>query len=176
MPVWFRVNWSVPNTRAFLRNQDTSTLFYHPVVVGNMVKKTVKDELGTMPVDFIIDIARKLVVSTWSGEIKESDFFEVASRIKAHPDFDPCFSELLDFSGATGVSVSTFELQAIASQESIYNRSSMHVVIVPQPHLFGLARMYQVYAEQTKPNVVAVRSMEEACAQITAKKRADIVN
>ncbi len=115
-----------------------------------------------MPVEFTIDVARKLVISTCSGEIKESDLSEVPSRIKVHPDFDPSFSEIVDFSGATSVSISTSVLQTRAHQENIYSASSMHVVIVPQPHLFGLVRMYQVYAEQTKRNIVAVRSMEEA--------------
>lgn len=127
------------------------------------VGATTVDCGSAMPVQFTIDVARKLVISTYSGEISESDFFGVASRIKAHPDFDPRFSELVDFSGVTGGAIPTSALQAIARQESVYNPSSMHVVVVPQDHLFGLVRMYQVYAEETKPNVVAVRSMEEAC-------------
>jgi hypothetical protein len=76
--------------------------------------------------------------------------------------FDPSFSEIVDFSAVTGGNVSTGALQALARHESIYDRASKHVVIAPQPHVFGLSRMFQVYAEATRPNTVVVHSLDKA--------------
>src|SRR5439155_7364841 len=50
----------------------------------------------------------------------------------------------------------------LSQRPSIYNPTSMHVIIAPQDFMFGLARMCQVLAEKTKPNVVVVRTIEEA--------------
>jgi len=38
----------------------------------------------------------------------------------------------------------------------------MHVIIAPQDHIFGLFRMGEVFAQKTKPNVVVVRTVNEA--------------
>jgi len=115
-----------------------------------------------MGVQFTIDVHQKLVVSTYCGEINDADLFDVASLIASHPDFDPMFSEIVDFSGVTGGTVSSAAVERKARQQSIFSTTSRHVAIAPQAHLFGLARMFAVYAEQTKPNIMVVRTMNEA--------------
>ena len=111
---------------------------------------------------FTIDVDQKLVVSTYYGEVNDADLFDVVSLIGSHPDFDPTFSEIVDFSGVTGVAVSSFAIQKKARTESIFSPTSRHVVVAPQTHIFGLSRMYEVYADETKPNVMVVRTMNEA--------------
>jgi hypothetical protein len=113
-------------------------------------------------VQFTIDIHQKLVVSTYSGEINDADLFDVAPLIASHPDFDPMFSEIVDFSGVTSGTVSSLAIERKARQESIFSPTSKHAVITPQAHLFGLARMFAVYAEPTKPNIMVVRTINEA--------------
>ena len=36
------------------------------------------------------------------------------------------------------------------------------VIVVPETYAFGLARMYQIVAEQKRPLVTVVRTMDEA--------------
>jgi hypothetical protein len=109
-----------------------------------------------------IDVNQRLVVSTYFGEVNEAEVLGHASRFHSHPDFDPSFAELVDFSGVTSGSVSLSTIQAVARRESILNPTSMHVIIAPRDAIFGLARMSQVYAEETKPNFVVVRTIDEA--------------
>jgi hypothetical protein len=109
-----------------------------------------------------IDVNQRLVASTYFGEVNEAEILGHTSRIHSHPDFDPSFAELVDFSGVTGGSVSLSTIQAVARRESILNPTSMHVIIAPQDAIFGLARMSQVYAEETRPNFVVVRTIDEA--------------
>lgn len=116
----------------------------------------------SVSVNVTIDPSQKVVLVTLTGEIKDADLIEIASVTKAHPLFDPSFSEIVDFSGVTGGKVSTFAVQTLAQRASIYHRSSKHVVIAPQAHGFGLTRMYQVYAEETRPNMEVVHTLEEA--------------
>jgi hypothetical protein len=113
-------------------------------------------------VQVTIDVRQRLVVSTFSGEINDAELFQVPSLIRSHPDFDPSFSEIVDFSGVTAGTLSIRTIQEIAQEKSIYSPTSMHLVIAPQDHVFGLSRMAQVLAEQTKPNTMVVRTMDEA--------------
>ena len=115
-----------------------------------------------MSVEYKIDPNQKVVVVTFAGEIGDADLMSIGRTTKSHPLFDPTFSEIVDFSAVTGGNVSTGALQALARHESIYDRASKHVVIAPQPHVFGLSRMFQVYAEATRPNTMVVHSLDEA--------------
>lgn len=109
-----------------------------------------------------IDPVQQVVIVTFAGEISDGDLMGIASRTKAHPLFDPSFSEIVDFSAVTSGSVSTFALQTLARRTSVYERASKHLVIAPEPHVFGLSRMFQVFAEETRPNTVVVHTMDEA--------------
>jgi len=122
-----------------------------------------------LSVNVSIDANQKVVLVALAGEIKDADLIEIAAVTKAHPLFDPSFSEIVDFSAVTGGKVSTFAVQTLAQRESIYNRTSKHVVIAPQAHGFGLTRMYQVYAHQTRPNMEVVHTVEEAYKSLGLK-------
>lgn len=115
-----------------------------------------------MSVRLTIDVKQRLVVSTYFGEVNEAEILGHISRIHSHPDFDPSFAELLDFSGVTGGRVSPSIVQAVARRASVFNPTSMHVIIAPRDVVFGLARMSAVYAEETRPNFVVVRTIDEA--------------
>jgi hypothetical protein len=113
-------------------------------------------------VEFKIDASQKVVIVTFAGEISDADLIEIGPVTKSHALFDPSFSEIVDFSAVTGGRVSTFAVQTLAQRTSIYNQASKHVVIAPQPHVFGLTRMFQVYAEKTRPEMAVVHTMDEA--------------
>lgn len=115
-----------------------------------------------MSVEYTIDTVHKVVVVRFAGEMTDADLTGIATETKSH-QFDPSFSEIVDLSAVTGKSVSTFAVQTVARRPSIYDPASRHVVIAPQPHAFGLSRMFQIFAEQSRPNMVVVKTMEEAC-------------
>jgi hypothetical protein len=115
-----------------------------------------------MSVHVDIDTNRKLVIVTYTGEISEAEAFGAARLERSHPDFDSSFSEICDLSGVTGDVVSSFAVEQLARRQSIFSRTSRHVVVAPQPHVFGRARMAEVYAEELKPHVIVVRTVNEA--------------
>lgn len=120
--------------------------------------------------EYTIDAVQKVVIVRFAGEMTDADLIGIGTDTKSHPLFDPSFSEIVDFSAVTGRSVSTFALQAVARRASIYNRASKHIVIAPQPHVFGLSRMFQTFAEQSRPNMVIVKTMDEARECLGLKK------
>jgi hypothetical protein len=128
------------------------------------------DTLENVGVQLTVDINERLIISTFSGEINDADLLGSTSLIRSHPDFDPSFSDIVDFSGVTAGHISTSTVQNLSGSASIFNPTSMHVVIAPHDLVFGLARMAQVFAEKTKPNIVVVRTIEEAREFLRLKK------
>lgn len=131
-------------------------------IVGNVACWGTCDILQTVAVQLTIDVNQRLVISTFYGEASDADLSETASRISSHPDFDPSFSEIIDLSGITAGTFSTSALANLSRQASVFTPTSVHVVIAPQPHMFGLARMVEVQAEETKPNAMVLKTMDEA--------------
>jgi hypothetical protein len=113
-------------------------------------------------VKLTIVVNERLVISTYYGEINDAEILDFAAVIRSDPDFDSSFSEIADFSQVTAGTVSTSAIQELSRRKSIYSPTSMHVAVAPQSHIFGLARMFQAFASQTRPNVVVVRNIDEA--------------
>jgi len=111
---------------------------------------------------FAIDVKQRLVVSTFAGENSEEEIIGLASRIRADPDFDPSFTEIIDCRAVSVTRISTAFIRELSRRPNIFNPTAMHVIVAPQDHVFGLVRMGQVFAEQTIPNIVVVRTMDEA--------------
>jgi len=50
----------------------------------------------------------------------------------------------------------------MAGAKSIFSSEAQHVVIAPSGLITGLARMFQVLAEQTRPNLGVVKTPAQA--------------
>ncbi|HTC94669.1 MAG TPA: hypothetical protein VK699_14605 [Terriglobales bacterium] len=115
-----------------------------------------------MPRDLKIDPRLKLVFSIYYGELEDSDLSEQRFQISNHPDFRPDFSYILDFTGVTKLKVSTAAVRDCATSPSLFVRDAVRVMVAPAEAVFGLSRMYQMLAEETRPNLQIVRTLEEA--------------
>lgn len=130
------------------------------------------DILQTVGVQFTIDVEQRLVIATFAGELTDAEALGLASMARSNPDFDPSFSLILDFSGVTAGTLSTSAIQEFSQRESILSPTSMHVVVAPQDHMFGAARMAQVLSRQTRPKVTVVRTLDEARKVLGLEKTA----
>jgi len=109
-------------------------------------------------------------VSTFSDEATEEEIVGLASQIRSHPDFDPSFSEIIDCTTISTAGISTAAVGRIARRKGIFDPAALHVVAAPRDHVFGMARMGQVLAGKTVPNITVVRTMEEARKLVAAEK------
>ena len=109
-----------------------------------------------------VDVQRGIVYSSFEGTLNDHELVAHRDRIKDHPDFNPKFSEIVDFSRVTELKVTVGFINAMAKSSSIFSPTSKHAVIAPHDLTYGIARMYQMLAEDTRPNVAVVRSIAEA--------------
>jgi hypothetical protein len=109
-----------------------------------------------------IDPQRRVVCSTFYGEVKGEDLVRHRSSIAEDPDFDRDFCEIVDFSDARVAAISADTLRALANTPSLFNESVLHIVVTPGEAALALARNYQSLARSTRPNLVVVRTLDEA--------------
>jgi hypothetical protein len=87
------------------------------------------------------------------------DLYATATKYMAsHP---PCRG-ILDLSGVTDFEVSSDAIRQVAAAPPAFPAGYMRVLVIPQIFIYGLARMFQILGEKTRPELQVVRTMDEA--------------
>jgi hypothetical protein len=109
-----------------------------------------------------IDVDHRIIAATFFGQLGDEDILGLASVVASHPYFDPNLSIIWDFTEVTGGTISISAMRELSSRGSILSPKSLHVILAPQDHIFGIFRMGQALAERIKPNIAVVRTRAEA--------------
>ncbi len=115
-----------------------------------------------MPAVVKIDPRRRIVCSTFHGEITPELLLQHGASIAAESDFDPQFAEIADFSAADVATISETTLTALAGMKSLFSPDVPHVVVAPTDAMVALGSKYQELARESRPNLFVVRSLAEA--------------
>lgn len=115
-----------------------------------------------MPIIIAIDVSRGVVFSTFVGEIHEAEFRNEIEKLSTQPGFNPAFSHIIDFSQVTAANVSTEFVKSLARGPSLFHPNARQVIVAPQTHIFGLARMAQILRGQQSVHVEVVQSLQKA--------------
>lgn len=87
------------------------------------------------------------------------DFYARAAKYMASRP--PCRG-ILDFSNVTEFEVSSAAIRQVAAAAPAFPAGYMRVLVIPKDFIYGLARMFQILTEDTRPELRVVRTMEEA--------------
>jgi len=111
-------------------------------------------------VDF--DATNNILRGTLDGRMTGAillNFYAAATKYMAsHP---PCRG-ILDLSGVTEFEVSSNAIRQIAAAPPAFPTGYMRVLVIPKDFIFGLARMFQILGERTRPELQVVRTLDEA--------------
>ena len=115
-----------------------------------------------MSQDIQIDSARRLITRQWYGEITLDVLLQGLEELEQHPDFDPSFDHIADYTGAhvvaSGRDLRLFG-QHLKARE--WTRVGRWVVVAPGSLEFGLGRQAMgLWAD----NLAVFRTQEEARA------------
>lgn len=125
-----------------------------------------------MSADYKIDKQRRFVLSFGSGLLTKDDVLSHMDRISVDPDFDPNFSQLLDFTKVTEVGFGPQEVRVFA-ERNIFAPHARRAFLVQNDLHFALARMFEIHRElRGEIGIGVFRRLEEAMEWIAA---ADIV-
>ena len=111
---------------------------------------------------FDFDDSNNIMRCCWQGVITEDTMFEMYSEAEEVMASRPPCRGIDDFSEVTRFEVSAETLRTLASMPSILGPESLHVIIAPTNQVYGMARMYEILSEQSRPNLHVVRTVQEA--------------
>jgi hypothetical protein len=122
-----------------------------------------------VPADYKIDKDRRFVLSFGSGLLTREDVLSHMDRISVDPDFDPNFSQLLDFTKVTEVGFGPRDVREFAERNIFAPRSRRAFVVQNDLH-FALARMFEIHRElRGEVGIGVFRRLEEAMEWIAAE-------
>jgi hypothetical protein len=123
-----------------------------------------------VPAFYFIDKEHRVVMSSGSGVLTREDMVGHQNRLLKDPDFDPSFSQILDFTNFTRVDVKPEDVLFLAERK-IFSPDSHRAVIAGNDLVYGLARMFEIIREGRGDTGVRVfRDREEALAWALAKE------
>jgi hypothetical protein len=125
-----------------------------------------------VPADYKIDKDGRFVLSTGTGRLSKEDVLSHMNRISTDPDFDPSFSQLLDFTKVTEVGFGPQEIREFA-ERNIFAPSARRAFLVQNDLHFALARMFEIHRELRGESGIGVfRKVEDAIDWIAAGNHA----
>jgi len=114
-----------------------------------------------------IDKERRLVLSSGTGVLTREDLLGHMDRLSKDPDFDPDFSQVLDFTQITALEIGPEDVRQLA-QRSIFSPRSRRAFVVKDDFQYGLARMFEIHRElKGEMGIRVFRTFEEAMDWIT---------
>ena len=100
-----------------------------------------------MPVEYVIDKERRLVITTASGRVTFAEARAHQERLRNDPDFRPEFNQFLDATAVTALDISSEEAKTIGRNSPHFASASRRAWVAASPFLFGIGRMIAVYRE-----------------------------
>jgi hypothetical protein len=112
---------------------------------------------------FSIDPTRCLVTTVGEGRVTFADVDAHQKGLLAHPDFDPSYDQIVDFTCVTDMAISADEIRTLAARP-VFHAKSRRVGIAPHDLPFGLMRMFEMYWQDSTGGDATriVRSLDEA--------------
>jgi hypothetical protein len=115
-----------------------------------------------MPAFYKIDRERRIVMSSGSGVLTIGDIMGHQERLSNDPEFDPSYSQLLDFTQVTKVELSSDDVR-LAARKNVYLPHSRRAMVVNNDFQYGLARMFEIHRELAgEVGIRVFRSIDEA--------------
>src|SRR5208283_4961352 len=122
-----------------------------------------------MPAYFKIDKEHRLVMSMISGVFTMAEALAQRENLRKHPDFDPSFSQLVDFTQVARIELKQEDMQSLA-QASIFSSDSRRAFVTSSDVVFGMARMFEALRDSIGDNGIRVfRNLDEALDWVLGK-------
>jgi hypothetical protein len=115
-----------------------------------------------MPAFYKIAKERKVVLSTASGVLDLADALAHQDQILADPDFDPHYSQLLDFTHVTKIELSAEDIRKLA-ERAVFWHTSARAILVKTDLAEGLTRLFKMLREDAGEKGIRIfRDLDEA--------------
>jgi hypothetical protein len=116
-----------------------------------------------MAYQFDFDGANRILRCRWDGPVTDESLRECYSTIRKYVALTHPRAGILDFSGVTSFEVASKTVQELARfAPPMSDPLVPRYIVAPSAHMYGLARMFQLIGEPTRPRLEVLRTSEEA--------------
>jgi hypothetical protein len=118
-----------------------------------------------MAFKFDFDLENKIIRSRSHGVVTDESLKLYYAAASEHSRLNPDYSGICDISDVEFFAVSTGTIRELAKlPPAIRNPDIPRCVVAGSTALFGMARMFELEGEETRPNLHVVRTEKEAFA------------
>jgi hypothetical protein len=114
-----------------------------------------------VPARHVVELEGRLVYTTFSGIVTLDDVVRLIASLRADPQFDSEFSEIVDLSNASDVRLGYDEFKRLEELDPFSEGSKRAFVIPTNPAVYGVTRMYHLIQNED-PSIKIFRSEQEA--------------
>jgi hypothetical protein len=120
---------------------------------------------------FEIDPGNKILLVRVEGRLTDELLGEIYRAVRTHSRAIDIRAGIIDFSPVHDWALSSSFLRELAKREPAMADAARRRLIIVSPATvgFGLARMFQMLGESTRPLLEVVRTLEEALAALGAE-------
>ena len=117
-----------------------------------------------MPYRFDFDPTNRILRCRFSGHVTGDEFGDYLQVVGEYVVRTRPRGGVTDLSAVTSFDVTLEKIQALANRPPAVPLKHPRVIVASSDHVFGLARMFEIEAEGTRPNLHVVRTLREARA------------
>jgi len=118
-----------------------------------------------VPYQFDFDPKNKIFRARFAGRVTDEELKTYYREAAAQVKNTGAQAGLIDFSKASSFDVSRATILELAATEPVLaDPKATRVIVASSPAIFGMARMFELSGERTRPNLHVVRTNEEAWA------------
>jgi len=96
------------------------------------------------------------------GRVTDDILLDCYATLARYAASHPACRAIADVSGVAEFSVSSAAIRQLAKAPPAIPAPYMRIFVAPQAHMYGMARMFQIITEESRPNFHVVRTMDEA--------------
>jgi hypothetical protein len=123
----------------------------------------------SMAYHFEFDSEHRILLAVLEGDVEGTEIERINDDIRAHVARMKPFAGISDFAAVKEFNVPSQSMRAAALQPSPYPPETPRYIIAPTDFLFGMARMYEIFANRPHDKLHVVRSWDEALAAVGVK-------
>jgi len=123
-----------------------------------------------MPIRFTIDPKLRRVNAVFDGKVTEDEIVSYYDALRADPSFDPNFDNFADCRAVDPQPDVKGSFVRAMPQFIPFSPTARHAIVVANPAIFGLARMFQL-ANKDDSNIEVFQNLDEARAWLEKPKK-----
>ncbi|MGB8540142.1 MAG: hypothetical protein WCD49_00765 [Candidatus Acidiferrales bacterium] len=124
-----------------------------------------------MSYHFGFDSANRILLARFEGKVTDADLKEYYRMAERYVMATNPSAGVLDMSAVSSLEVSPQTIRELASLPPAFSDPHQpRCIIAPSPKIFGMARMFELQGQHTRPNLHVVRTAKEAWAILGVSK------